>query len=74
MTNRGLPINTDQTLPLLGLFLMLMVAQLANHGFSAEQTSAGGLSGFLARRTIDGIAVIGWLADHLLNPATNGGM
>jgi hypothetical protein len=62
MTNQGLAINTDQALALLGLFLMLIVARLANRG------------GFLARRAIDGVAVIGWIVDHLPQPATNGGM
>jgi hypothetical protein len=46
-------IGSGNTLALVGLFLMLLVARLANHG------------GFFANRVIDGIGVIGWIADHL---------
>ncbi len=62
MTNQMLSTQSGDRLALLGLFLMLIVARLANHG------------GFLARRAIDAIAVIGWIADHLPRAALNGGM
>jgi hypothetical protein len=65
MTNRVLSINADQAIGLVGLFLMLAVARLADRGYSVQDTRAGRVFGFLARRAIDGIAVIGWLADHL---------
>ena len=58
MTNRMLSTQSGDRLALLGLFLLLMVARLANHG------------GFLARRAIDGVAIFGWIADHLPLPAT----
>jgi hypothetical protein len=74
MTNRVLSIEADQILPMLGLFLMLMVARLAVHGYSVQQERARGLTGFLARRAIDGIAAMGWMADRLPRSATNGGM
>jgi hypothetical protein len=70
MTERALAIDTGQTLALLGRFLLLVVARLADLGYSGRPT----LSGFRARRAIDGGAVIGWLADHLPQPATNGGL
>ena len=57
MTQEGVMTNgksaNGSMLGLAGLFLMLLVARLANHG------------GFLAERAIDVIAVIGWIADHL---------
>ena len=65
MTTPVLSITADESFPMLGLFLMLIVAGLANRGYSVHQTPAGGLSGFLARRAIDAIAVIGWVTDHL---------
>jgi hypothetical protein len=58
MTNQMFATESDNRLALIGLFLMLLVARLANHG------------GFLARRAIDAVAVIGWIADHLPLPAT----
>jgi hypothetical protein len=74
MTKRVPSTNADQPVALFGLFLMLVVARLASLGYVAPQIRAGGLSGFLARRAIDGVAVIGWITDHLPQPATNGGM
>ena len=65
MTNRILLTHGDQTLGLLGLFLMLVVARLAHRGYSVQHTLAGRLSGFAALRAIDGVAAIGWLVDQL---------
>ena len=68
MTERALAtIGTDHVLAVVGLFMMLVVSRLAN------LEARGRFSGFLARRAIDGVAVVGWLADHLPLPATNGG-
>ena len=49
----------------LGLFLMLVVARLAAPAYNAASTTAERIAGFAARRVIDGIAVVGWLFDHL---------
>ena len=57
MSPQILPVKSDETLGLVGLFLMLLVAKLANHG------------GFVADRAIDAIGVIGWTTDHLPLPA-----
>jgi hypothetical protein len=70
MTNLALSTKVDRTLGVLGLFLMLIVARLADRGYSAQQTAVGRLTGFLARRAIDGVAAIGWLVDRLPLPAT----
>jgi hypothetical protein len=68
-------IDVEHALALLGLVLMLIVAWLANRGYSAHATVAGRVASGLARRAIDGIAVIGWLADRLPQPAvTTGGV
>lgn len=68
-------VDIEHTLALLGLALMLIVAWLANRGYSAHATVAGRIVGALARRAIDGIAVIGWLADRLpQHAATTGGV
>ena len=65
MTNRVLSIDVDQALGLVGLFLMLLVAKLAERGYAPQRSSAGRLGGFLARRAIDGVAVIGWVVDRI---------
>ena len=83
MTNHVLASDANQTVGMLGLFLMLVVARLANRGYSTQPATgtpndllrpAGGFPGFLARRGIDGVAAFGWIADHLPQPASNGGM
>jgi len=75
MNNRVLSSGVERALGLLGLFLMLVVAKLASQRSTVKHTVAGQVWAFLVRRAIDGIAVIGWLADRLLPPsATNGGI
>jgi len=67
-------VGFEHALGVLGLFLMLVVARLADHGYAAHQTFGGRLLGFTARRVIDAIGVIGWLADRLPeSAATKGG-
>ena len=54
-------------LGVVGLFLMLVVARLTDRAYYLHNdTLAGRASGFLARRVIDAIALIGWLCDRLL--------
>ena len=69
MTNKVLSIETGHALGVLGLFLMLVIARLAPHAYEPQQTAADRLTSFLARRVIDGIAAIGWVADHLPAPS-----
>jgi hypothetical protein len=69
MTNKVLSIETAHALGMLGLFLMLVIARLAPHAYDPQRSAAGRLTSFLARRVIDGIAAIGWLADHLPAPS-----
>ena len=69
MTNKVLSIETAHALGMLGLFLMLVIARLAPHAYDPQRGAANRLTSFLARRVIDGIAVIGWLADHLPAPS-----
>jgi len=52
-------------LGILGLFLMLVIARLAPLAYEPQQTTTDRLTSFIARRVIDGIALIGWVADHL---------
>ena len=52
-------------LGVIGLFLMLVIAQLADRAYLHHATLAGRASGFLARRVIDAITVVGLLCDHL---------
>jgi len=55
-----------------GLLLIGLVGRLAPHAYSGH-TDRGRLKAFLARRAIDGIAVVGWTVDHLggwMSPGT----
>jgi len=75
MNNRVLSVGAERALGVVGLFLVLVVTKLASQGSTVKHTVAGQVWAFLVRRAIDGIAVIGWLADRLLPPsATNGGI
>jgi hypothetical protein len=65
MSNRLLSIDTGNALGMLGLILMLVIARISNRAYEAHESVADRLTSFLARRVIDGIAVIGWVADHL---------
>ena len=48
-----------------GLLLVLLVGKLAPHATARQRTYAGRVSAWSARRALDGIAAIGWLADRL---------
>jgi hypothetical protein len=61
--------EVEHALGLLGLWLALVLVRLANSGYGEQVTHADRISGFLARRGIDGIAFIGWLVDLLPQPA-----
>ena len=75
MSNQLLSVEFEHPLGVVGLFLMLIVAVMADHGYTAHRTLTGRLGGFLARRTIDAVAAIGWLVDHLPRPfPTTGGI
>ena len=52
-----------------GLFLMVVIARLTDRAYLHHATLAGRASGFVARRVIDAIAVVGWLCDRLPMPA-----
>jgi hypothetical protein len=69
MTNTVLSMKTTHALGIVGLFLMLVIARLAPHAYEPQPTTAHRLTSFLARRVIDGIAVIGWVADQLPVPS-----
>ncbi|HEY1304633.1 MAG TPA: hypothetical protein VGF24_13820 [Vicinamibacterales bacterium] len=72
MSNPLLSIEFEHALGVVGLFLMLIVAVMANYGYTAHRTLIGRIGGFLARRAIDAVAAIGWLVDRLprLSPTT----
>jgi hypothetical protein len=69
MTKRLLPENREHALGTVGLLLMLSVAKLAERACPSQQTYLQRARALLARRAIDGIAVIGWLVDRLPDPA-----
>ena len=65
MTKHLFPMNSEHVLGSVGLFLVLVVAGLADRGYGPHPTFAGRVSGCMARRAIDAIAVVGWLVDRL---------
>ena len=75
--NRGFVTRvTDDSIAHLGLLLLLLVGPLSDAAQS-RQGFASFVRGFLARRAIDGIAAIGWVADrmtavHRSRPAATG--
>jgi len=69
MTNKVLSNDMGHVLGRLGLFLMLVIAHLANRAYEPQQSAADRLTSFLARRVIDGIAAIGWAVDHVPAPS-----
>ena len=69
MTKHLFHMNTEHVLGSLGLFLLLVVARLAKCCVDPQHTLAGRVSGCLARRAIDAVAVVGWLVDRLPAPA-----
>lgn len=69
MTKHLFPMNTEHVLGSVGLFLLIVVGKLADRGYDPQQTFAGRVSGCMARRAIDAIAVLGWLVDRLPDAA-----
>jgi hypothetical protein len=62
--------SLDRLLGPLGLVLIVAVSWLADRGFAESPTRRGRLTAFVARRAIDGIAVIGRVVDRLPLPAS----
>ena len=56
---------TDDSIAHLGLLLLLLVGPLSDAAYTSRQGFASFVRGFLARRAIDGIAAIGWVADRM---------
>jgi hypothetical protein len=48
-----------------GLLLVVLVGRLADHAYPSSSAHYGRIMPFLARRAIDGIAVVGWTIDRL---------
>lgn len=69
MTKHLFPVHTEHVLGSVGLFLLIVVGKLADRGYGPQRTFTGRVSGSMARRAIDAIAVIGWLVDRLYEPA-----
>ena len=68
MTKHLFPLNIERVLGSLGLFLLLLIVRLSDSAFNPQHTLAGRVSGFLARRAIDAVAIVGWLFDRLPAP------
>ena len=65
MTKHLFSVDTERGLGSLGLFLLRVVVRLFDSAFSPQHTFAGRVCGFLARRAIDGVTIVGWLFDRL---------
>ena len=64
MKTRRRLASTRHPLGSFGLLLVGLVGRLAEHAYSGR-TDHGRIKAFLARRAIDGIAVVGWTVDRL---------
>ena len=56
-----------------GLLLVGLVGRLAEQAYPPGHADSGRIQAFLARRAIDGIAVVGWTVDRLggwMSPGT----
>jgi hypothetical protein len=73
MTKHLFPMDTEHVLGSLGLFLLILIAVLSDSADNPRRTFAGHVSGFLARRAIDAVAVVGCVVDRLPAPAPSGG-
>ena len=67
--SRYFSLNIEPALGSLGLLLMLLVVTLTPAAYGEGRTLSSHVRGFFARRAIDGIATVGWLADRLPPPA-----
>jgi hypothetical protein len=65
MTRHRFQTNTEHVLGSLGLFLLLVIARVSGSAVNPQRTLAGRASGFVARRAIDAVAIVGWLVDRL---------
>jgi hypothetical protein len=68
MKTGSFAINTEKVLGWVGLFLLLVVSKLTDVADRPQETLADRVSGWIARRGIDLVAAIGWLADRLPEP------
>ena len=60
MTKHLFFIDTQYVLGSLGLFLVVLIATLSDSADNPRRTFAGHVSGVLARRVIDTVALVGW--------------
>lgn len=65
MRQRRLRIGTGHLLGTVGLFLLLLLGKLVPLAAESPRTARQRAQSLLARRAIDAIAMIGWLADRL---------
>jgi hypothetical protein len=56
---------TDDSVAYLGLLLLLVLGPLSDVASTSRQGFGPEVRRFLARRAIDGIAAVGWLADRM---------
>lgn len=58
-------VTGEDAMGMFGLLLILLVAKLATPAAGVQETRADMMRGFLARRAIDAIAIIGWTVDRV---------
>jgi hypothetical protein len=69
MNRQSFTTGIDRLLAPVGLFALVAVGQLAGPAYDG---SSGSVAGFAARRAIDLLAGVGWLADRLPSPSGEG--
>jgi len=65
MNTRDRLASAHHPLGTFGLLLLGLVGRLAEHAYPSGRADHGTIQAFLARRAIDGVAVIGWTVDRL---------
>jgi len=65
MKTRRRPAFISHPLGSFGLLLLGLVARLADHPSPSNRVDDRRAKAFLARRAIDGIAIVGWTVDRL---------
>jgi hypothetical protein len=70
MAYKAFSSGVDRALGVFGLLLIVVVARLAEWDHSNRDTAMTRLCGFVARRVIDGVSLIGWIVDRLPLPGS----
>ena len=55
----------EHAVGIFGALLILLIARLVGPADSVQRTRLGQIRGFLARRALDAVAIVGWTVDRV---------